>query len=356
MNDSIEVIRKERIAYIDALRGFTILLVVFGHINTFSFGYGGYNSNIASFFLAFRMPMFFFISGFVAYKEYAIWDKKYFLSQLRKKCRIQLVPLFVFFCAYNLLFSCRIPHFWKYGFGEYWFTLVLFEMLLIYFLVQVASNFIKRDLFFILLLLSGFGVFALSALPRDIPGYDFLCLENLFKYFQFFTIGLYCRKYKAHYDNILSNEVFKVIVFSIFILSYILLCNPLLIQSEFVLKLLRSIVIRYAGVFSILIIFTSSSKYFSSEKLIPRQMRYVGKRTLDVYLIHYFMLPNLKMLYPFFDGNSNMFLQMVISFAISILIVLCCIIVSNCIRSSNFLAYWLFGQAKNATAKIKQYD
>lgn len=58
----------ERIRYIDALRGFTMLLVVFGHVMMFTFGIGGYNSVIGSFFLTFRMPMFFFISGYIAYK------------------------------------------------------------------------------------------------------------------------------------------------------------------------------------------------------------------------------------------------------------------------------------------------
>ena len=51
----------ERIRYIDALRGFTMLLVVFGHVMMTTFGIGGYNTVIGCFFLTFRMPMFFFM-------------------------------------------------------------------------------------------------------------------------------------------------------------------------------------------------------------------------------------------------------------------------------------------------------
>lgn len=54
---------KLRINYIDALRGFTMILVVVGHVIGRSLGLGGYDSVISSIILTFRMPMFFFISG-----------------------------------------------------------------------------------------------------------------------------------------------------------------------------------------------------------------------------------------------------------------------------------------------------
>jgi fucose 4-O-acetylase-like acetyltransferase len=58
-------IKKERIQYIDALRGFTMLLVVFAHVETFSFQYMENATFLGEFFKLFRMPLFFFISGFI---------------------------------------------------------------------------------------------------------------------------------------------------------------------------------------------------------------------------------------------------------------------------------------------------
>ena len=53
-----------RIEYIDALRGFTMILVVFHHI--MSLGMGIESSVCSSLFITFRMPLFFFISGWMA--------------------------------------------------------------------------------------------------------------------------------------------------------------------------------------------------------------------------------------------------------------------------------------------------
>ena len=77
---------KKRIAYIDAMRGFTMLLVVYSHIQVH--GYHTPIHEIDSFNLLFvrvRMPLFFFISGWVLYKSSRIWDMKTSLSHKREK-------------------------------------------------------------------------------------------------------------------------------------------------------------------------------------------------------------------------------------------------------------------------------
>lgn len=201
-----------RIAWIDALRGFTILLVVLGYVNS-SIGFESYESNIAFFFSAFRMPLFFFISGFVAYKKPEIYSASYVVPQFLKKCRVQLVPMFVFFLVYSIWHSGNVPRFWVTGFDKYWFTLVLFEMLTIYYLVSFVSKKLNRDMLYLLILLSLFGILALAFLNRDFPGYRLLCMENLFKYFQFFTLGLFCRKNQGKFAILLNNEIFKVSTF-----------------------------------------------------------------------------------------------------------------------------------------------
>ena len=68
----------ERIAYIDAIRGFAILCVVIGHIPNVYTGRGGViNSNVAEVLLdimnliyTFHMPLFMMISGYVYAKAY----------------------------------------------------------------------------------------------------------------------------------------------------------------------------------------------------------------------------------------------------------------------------------------------
>ena len=95
------LVKKERLEYIDAMRGFTMLLVVLGHVvvaptlpivkpDTFSMTY---------LFLLFRMPLFFTISGYFAYKLYD-WNWNEYGSALLKKARVQLIPTAFFYGLY----------------------------------------------------------------------------------------------------------------------------------------------------------------------------------------------------------------------------------------------------------------
>ena len=53
-----------RLEYIDALRGLTMLMVVIGHIELFSFGEGIFLCTPIYKYI--QMPLFFFISGYIA--------------------------------------------------------------------------------------------------------------------------------------------------------------------------------------------------------------------------------------------------------------------------------------------------
>lgn len=74
----------QRIGYIDALRGFTMLLVVFSHIETFCYNIPFNESILSSLFITFRMPMFFFISGYIAYKK-EWWNLNIYKKNLQRK-------------------------------------------------------------------------------------------------------------------------------------------------------------------------------------------------------------------------------------------------------------------------------
>lgn len=63
-----KIAKSDRLGYIDCIRGLMMLMVVFHHIETFSLFQFSYETEIAKFFQLFRMPMFFFISGFLAFK------------------------------------------------------------------------------------------------------------------------------------------------------------------------------------------------------------------------------------------------------------------------------------------------
>ena len=73
---------QNRIVYIDALRGFAILLVIVGHLIQFNYS-SGIENPIFNIIYSFHMPLFFFISGYVH-----SFSKKYTpLSFIKKKSK-----------------------------------------------------------------------------------------------------------------------------------------------------------------------------------------------------------------------------------------------------------------------------
>lgn len=91
---------KKRFEYIDAMRGFTMLLVVCTHVVSFSY----LQTNIVTFHAAlstFRMPLFFFISGFILYKASRVWDTATTVDFLKKKFMVQIIPTLFFFALFT---------------------------------------------------------------------------------------------------------------------------------------------------------------------------------------------------------------------------------------------------------------
>ena len=73
---------KERLEWLDAMRGFTMILVVAYHVAQFGFDQTVKHSSSLSFLMLFRMPLFFFVSGFLAYKASAEKKEGKVLHQL----------------------------------------------------------------------------------------------------------------------------------------------------------------------------------------------------------------------------------------------------------------------------------
>lgn len=75
-------------------------------------------------------------------------------------------------------------------------------------------------------------------------------------------------------------------------------------------------------------------------------LQYIGRRTLDIYLLHFFFLPNLPAVGLFFKANRHNFvMDTSLSVLIAILVIIFCIIASNILRISPFFRKYLFGRS-----------
>lgn len=121
---------KERIGYVDAMRGLAMLMVVVGHCCIGSFG----NHPIFDIYVnqAIQLPLFFLISGFFA----PMMLRRSLAKVVRDKFMYLVVPAIVMLGLWCLLsdrnFISALYASMKYG---YWFTLVLFIFILIYLVV-----------------------------------------------------------------------------------------------------------------------------------------------------------------------------------------------------------------------------
>lgn len=342
MNSSYKAI--SRIQWIDAMRGFSIILVVLGHVNNYSIGYKE-TLFLTSLFSAFRMPLFFFISGFFSYRTLDWWNKIRVEDILKRKIQAQIICTFVFCSIYQLTLGDGSVTFVG-GFGGYWFTIVLFQMYICYLVFSLISRIIKKDITFLCLII--FSLLGLTAITifhgKNVNiYYTILAWNQLTKYFQFFALGIICSKFRVQCFKLLENSLFITTIIVGWLIFEILDCN---LKFELIYPLehrvIHDILIRYVALITVIIIFYHSSKSIDYSKN-GKILQFVGKRTLDIYMIHYFLLPNLNFLKTYLEAGNMFIIQLLFSIFISIVIVGLCMIISNILRLSPYLTSWLFG-------------
>ena len=77
---------------------------------------------------------------------------------------------------------------------------------------------------------------------------------------------------------------------------------------------------------------------------VSKPLQYVGTRTLDIYLLHYFFLPRFLMDYaPQLQVHDSRLFEFVVIMALSLIVLGLCLITSYIIRLSPFLGHYLFG-------------
>lgn len=328
-----------------------MILVVFSHINIFSLDIT--NSFVNSIFISFRMPLFFFISGFVGFKLMA-WDKNTYLAMTKNKFLHQLAPTLILGIIYTyIMFSSNLMDFIlsskKLG---YWFTIVMFEMYLILYTLNLClynSNFkiFEKRLVISLVLLSILSFCSwiiFSKFPHKLV--DAFCLLDLCKFFPYFAFGIICSMNKDLFHRILENKYFTFVIILLFCIGFYVNRFYLSIPSNVIIILLRFIVTFLIGFAGLLIVYNTFRVYkdsFSSDKKIGRMLQYIGKRTLEIYLLHYFLLPTLPALGNMLSKSNNFVLELVVGLFISLLVIAVCLVVSNILRTNPILAKYLLG-------------
>ena len=170
---------------------------------------------------------------------------------------------------------------------------------------------------------------------------------NFTIYLPFFIFGILIREHEKVLLPIITNKYTCAIVFILFILGFILKERFFTREDyQIIYHILNSVVLRFSGLIFIFNVFYHSADYFEKDSRISRVMQFVGKRTLDIYLLHYFFIPDLLSFKQyFFIGGKEFFVGeiIVIGLGIALPILALCLFLSCAIRTSPILAKYLFG-------------
>lgn len=348
---------KPRIEYIDAMRGFTMIMVVLYHIKLNNFSGPADNTLFTLILMSFIMPLFFFISGFCTYKyNTCILKLQPLVTSLKNKIQIYVIPTLIIGLVYTYIVTKQnwydfIIDDLKLG---YWFTIALLEMFLIYYLIcfltkkwTIKENF--RPLFIALIGTSLCMYLALSPIRRfsmltewcDATSFTRTC-----QYFIYFVTGIIASKYRNYFFNAQSNKYISAIVIVLFsLLIYyqftILDFNSWVIEKFF--TRISPVILGLCGIFIVFNFFRTYQDCFTKESKIGQILQYIGRRTLDIYLLHYFFIPTIPYFGNFIQNTPNLVIEVTVLSLCSILVVVFCLILSSLIRTSSYLSYYLLG-------------
>lgn len=346
-----------RLKYIDAMRGLAILLVVFSHVTNAYVKFPITNNSFAGVYYMmtmFRMPLFFFVSGFFAYRAAQRWDSAMVRRVLTKKFQAQVFGLAVFCIVYaGVMKGWHFNFLWKSN--PYWFTESLFMMFCLYLCFALLERRTgKRWPMWTLL-----GISFVAPLLFDwlTDGYQLtkwanaLQVKRTLTYLPYFLLGVFARGNEQTLWKVTDNQYFKALVVVGF-LSLVLFygCrHKYSLQWDLVLTAMR-----LTGLFTLMVTFRTYRDWFDKGHRIGNVMCKVGSRTLDIYYLHYFFIPNLAFLhgYLYVGRGNNVLAMLTVGLVISALVVALCMLTSAVLRTSPLLARWLFGSASPTPNKF----
>jgi len=358
----------KRLPWLDALRGFTMILVVAYHVAQFTFQETEKTSAALPFLVLMRMPLFFFVSGFLAYKASFSWTVPNALKLTWKKLKVQIVPTLVFMVIF-VIFRMK-GAFWDDFLrllssptkGGYWFTWVLLQMFIIYYVccyigknVSPRGGLVRAGLLFIAWAVSVFAYETLY-LPKvftyhkDIF-FDYSSIVQTIRYMQFFLLGNIVRRYWTRVERLFDSPWFFPLVVTLAVV-----CCAEIFQIHTLKKVwvnLPRTVAMYALLLLVVMFFRHYQAWFRGETRAGAFLSFIGMRTLDIYLLHFLLLPKIPEVGQWLNANQpNFLLSIVLSVSVAIVVIGFCLLASQLLRVSPFLQLYLFGKGQPKSLSV----
>lgn len=326
---------KQRLDYIDRMKGLAIFLVVMGHVYGMAFAQ---SDDVAYRVISsFHMPLFMFLSGLVACS--GVVAPYWGIGKLSKKLKGLLLPLIVFGMCFTTTISkdfltSLIGFLESPNKNGYWYlmTLAVFYVSLSLYRLNVKQ---KWYIDVALAIAIWGGMFALWKYTAQTK--DYFCMLNCGNFYPFFILGVMTTKYnfmdKMHKANWL---------FSLCIVAYaFLFCVDMPFHA--LVSLNKHIFLPFCMVYIVVNLFVSRHGATSCwESLLD----FVGKRTLDIYVIHYFFISmiHLKDLGNNWEVTDNSLLMFIVAIGLSVVITALSIGVGYIFHKGKIIEKFVYGK------------
>ena len=102
----------------------------------------------------------------------------------------------------------------------------------------------------------------------------------------------------------------------------------------------------FGGIMGMWMVFTCfrRSDSWMQKHHLSRPLQYVGTRTLDIYLLHYFFLPRFLITYADrLKALDSQFIEFIVILGVALVVLAITLLASYLIRLSPFLGHYLFG-------------
>ena len=321
---------KQRVAYFDEMKGLAIILVVIGHMMLFAFKF---NPSEPSKFIYFNMPMFFYISGYLAYKQ--IKTIRELNSKLIKRGLTLLIPYVVFLSIWCIFSKyANILEIMFGGGGRYWFLYSLSIISTFFLIYEYFVGHVKKTWRYIMLWIIPYLILISIKIYLNRTGGGNLCeiITGLVNYYRYYMIGYLCKKYFNLNKLLFHNDIVAAIGFVAYILNWFFfeIHNMLLI---------------FTGSFGAIIVIQRFFQMMVKENSkAGRTLSSIGKQSLAIYVIHYFFIPDVSAsMHDFLDCSNPFIWQLTFAFLLSIPIIASSMFVGKLIETNKYLKFIFFG-------------
>ncbi len=312
---------RHRLNFIDRLKGFTIIFVVMGHLIA-------QRDIIYELISSFHMPLFIFLSGFVASSPSSI----YIISgKFRKLMFPFLVVGFCHILFLKVSFTRAILSTYKAG---YWYLYVLFcfYLFLIPFKWNKWKDFKGLTIDFIFAIIIFSALFILLKVIAPNPSNDLFSIGQLVQYWPFFFFGFFCKKYDL-VRKLYAHNIIYGIALVLYLTFFVYYINGYAYLYKF---------LAITAITCMIYLFYSHEH---SNSVFENELSRLGKKSLDIYVFHFFLLKtlNIKTVCDWFYQSGNILLEFMFLIFFSIIIAYICLCIGKLIRNSRALSFIVFG-------------